>query len=570
MNESYKNELDSSAEDGGILIVDDDVETLNLLSDLLNKAGYRVRAADNGALAVKSAKIKAPDLILLDVKMPDADGYEVCHQLKSDPSTREIPVIFISAYGETINKVAGFDLGGVDFISKPFDALDVLARIRTHLDLHRLTHRLEVLVERRSADLASANKQLESQIQEYARFQKEMDEMARQLRQTQKLEALGTLAGGIAHDFNNILSSIIGFTELALEDAHKGTTMEDNLNEVMLAGNRAKELVNQILAFARKSEEAAPIPVQIKLVAKEVLRLLRATIPSTIKIKQDIRSAAHVMSDPAQIHQIFMNLCTNAAQSMEEAGGELQVEVLDICLTHSLKMDASTIDPGTYVQIKIRDTGCGISSENLDQIFDPYFTTKTPNEGTGLGLSVVHGIVTGAGGAIAASSCVDSGTVFTVYLPTTECCETISADETDSDLRGAEGILIVDDEMAIAKMYGSTLERKGYTVTICTNSQAALALFLSEPQRFDLVLTDMTMPNLTGDLLATEMRSVRPDIPIILCTGYHKEMTQEEALQRGFDAFEMKPLTKTMLLNTVRKVLDDANRKATGDSYEGT
>ena len=559
MNASDENEHSPTGVNTSILIVDDDVETLSLLSDLLYASGYRVRAADNGQLAVKSAKIKSPDLILLDVRMPEMDGYEVCHQLKSDPVTREIPVIFISAYGETINKVTGFDLGGVDFITKPFDGLDVLARIRTHLDLHRLTHRLEMLVDKRSADLAVANQRLESQIREYADSQKEMDELARQLRQTQKLEALGTLAGGIAHDFNNILSSIIGFTELALEDVHKGSTMEDNLNEVMLAGNRAKELVNQILAFARKSEEAAPLPVKIGLVAKEVLRLLRATIPSTIKVKQDIRSTAHVVSDPAQIHQIFMNLCTNAAQSMEASGGELQVEVLDICLTQSLRMEASTVDPGTYVQIKISDSGCGITRENLDHIFNPYFTTKTPNEGTGLGLSVVHGIVTGTGGAIGATSRLGAGSTFTVYLPTTECCETLSHGETDAAPRGSEGILIVDDEMAVAKMYGNALERKGYTVTICTNSQAALALFLVDPQQFDLVLTDMTMPKVTGDLLAQEMRSVRPDIPIILCTGYHKHMTEEEALQKGFDAFEMKPLTKKMLLNTVRRVLD--NRK---------
>jgi len=383
MNSSDDYQHGPTSATGGILIVDDDVESLNLLSELLLQAGYGVRAADNGQMAIRSAKIKIPNLVLLDVKMPEMDGYEVCRQLKADPDTQEVPVIFVSAYGEEINKVEGFDLGGVDFISKPFDGPEVLARIRTHLDLYQLTHRLGKQVDQRSADLAAVNQLLESQNQKNARSQKEVGELARQLRQTQKLEALGTLAGGIAHDFNNILSSIIGFTELALEDTQKGSPMEDNLNEVMLAGNRAKELVNQILAFARKSEET-PIPVQIGLVAKEVIRLLRATIPSTIKIKQDIRSRAHVMSDPAQIHQIFMNLCTNAAQSMERAGGELQVEILDVSLPQQLRMEASVIAPGTYVQIKISDSGCGISGEDLDHIFDPYFTTKTPNEGTGL------------------------------------------------------------------------------------------------------------------------------------------------------------------------------------------
>ena len=535
--------------------MDDDVDDLNLLSDLLVQSGYRVRAASNGQIAIISVKAKAPDLILLDVKMPDIDGYAVCHMLKSDPSTREIPVIFISAYCDTIDKVGGFDLGGVDFITKPFDGPEVLARIRTHLTLNQLTHRLEKLVDQRTADLEAANQKLESKIQENVKSQKEMGNLSRQLRQTQKLEAIGTLAGGIAHDFNNILSSIIGFTELALEDTQKGSMMEDNLNEVMLAGNRAKDLVNQILTFARKSEET-PIPVQIGLVAKEVLRLLRATIPSTINIKQDIRSTAHVMSDPGQIHQIIMNLCTNSAQSMEAVGGELQVEVMDKKLTKSLRIDASAISPGNYVQIRITDSGCGIKDGDLEHIFDPYFTTKTPNEGTGLGLSVVHGIVTGYGGAIDATSRFGFGSVFTVYLPTSDCCATIPIRETDTPMRGFEGVLIVDDEMAVAKLYGKALERQGYTVTMCTNSQAALALFRAEPQRFDLVLTDMTMPFLSGDELAREVRLIRPDIPVILCTGYHKQMTENEALQEGFDAFEMKPLTKAMLLNTVRKVLD--------------
>ncbi|MEJ2155036.1 MAG: response regulator [Desulfobacteraceae bacterium] len=555
MNTPGDKEQGPSNAPGGILIVDDDAESLNLLCDLLIRSGYRVRAAKNGQLAIKSAKTKAPVLILLDVKMPDLDGYMVCHHLKSDPSTQEIPIIFMSAYCETVDKVVGFDLGGVDFISKPFDGPEVLARIRTHLTLNQLTHRLEKLVDQRTSDLKAVNEALESKVQENIKSQKEMGKLERQLRQTQKLEAIGTLAGGIAHDFNNILSSIIGFTELAMEDAKAGSILEDNLNEVMLAGKRAKELVNQILAFARKSEET-PMPVRIGLVAKEVLKLLRATIPSTIKIKQDIQGVSYVMSDPAQIHQIFMNLCTNAAQSMEERGGELRVEVMDIHQTPNLQLDASSLLPYDYVRIEVADSGCGIKDEDLEHIFEPYFTTKTPNEGTGLGLSVVHGIVTSCGGAISVSSLRGQGSVFTVYLPTTECGEGIPSNEADAHPGGSEGILIVDDEMSVAKVYGSALERHGYTVTLCTNSQAALALFRIEPHRFDLLLTDMTMPYLSGDLLAREVRRIRPDIPVILCTGYHKQMTEAEALRMGCDAFEMKPLTKAKLLKTVREVLD--------------
>jgi PAS domain S-box-containing protein len=667
---------------GSILIVDDDAVSLSLLNELLADSGYFVRAVDSGTMAIKWVQDQVPDIILLDVQMPEMDGYEVCRRIKSDPSVRDVPVLFISAHGESVDKAACFDVGGVDFITKPIDIAEVLARINHHLTLRHLHQNLEGLVKQRTEELVSANRQLRAEIKERKRteaalagekallhcvmdsipdhifykdnesvylgcnkayaaytglsqkeqtgrtdfdiFAKETAEfyqhkdqellssakparyeewvsypdnrkalldtlktpyygpdgemlglvaisrditeikqaeeerlsLSRQLRQTQKLEAIGTLAGGIAHDFNNILSSIIGFTELAMDDVQKGSALEDNLEEVYLAGKRAKELVKQILTFSRKPKDVHQ-PVNIGMIAKEVLKLLRASIPVSIDIKQDIQSEATVMSDPTQIHQIFLNLCTNAAQSMEERGGKLMVQVKDTTIADGLTADVASIRPGNYVTIRVVDTGVGISEKELDHVFEPYFTTKTSSEGTGLGLSVVHGIVKSCGGEIYISSTVSQGSVFTVYLPIAKGGGSTKPKLVDNACpRGVESILVVDDEMAIVKTQGSILERHGYTVTLCTNSQAALALFRTEPHRFDLVLTDMTMPMLSGDLMAQEMRRIRPDIPIILCTGYHKQMSADEALEKGFDAYEMKPLTRSVLLDTVRRVLD--------------
>jgi PAS domain S-box-containing protein len=666
---------------GSVLIVDDDAISLSLLNELLTDSGYFVRAVDSGSMAIKWFQEQAPDIILLDVQMPEMDGYEVCRRIKSDPSAVDIPILFVSAYGKSIDKAACFDVGGVDFITKPIDTAEVLARINHHLTLHRLHQDLEGLVKQRTEELVSANRQLRAEITERKRtaaalagekallrcvmdsipdhiffkdnegaylgcnkayaaytgmsqeeksgrtdfdiFSKETAEfyqrkdqellssakparyeewvtypdnrkvlldtlktpyygpdgemlglvaisrditeikqaeeerlnLSRQLRQTQKLEAIGTLAGGIAHDFNNILSSIIGFTELAMDDAPKGSALEDNLQEVYLAGKRAKELVKQILTFARKPKEVHQ-PVNVGMIAIEVLKLLRASIPVSIDIKHDIQSEAMVMSDPTQIHQVFLNLCTNAAQSMEERGGKLMVQVKDITISDDFPAQIASIRPGRYVRIKVVDTGVGISEKALDLVFEPYFSTKTSKEGTGLGLSVVHGIVKSCGGEIHIASTESKGSVFTVYLPIAKGCGRTPKLVDNDYPGGVESILVVDDEMAIVKTQGSILERQGYTVTLCTNSQAALALFRTEPHRFDLVLTDMTMPMLSGELMAQEMRLIRPDIPIILCTGYHKQMSANQALEKGFDAYEMKPLTRTVLLETVRRVLD--------------
>jgi PAS domain S-box-containing protein len=394
-------------------------------------------------------------------------------------------------------------------------------------------------------------------ITDYLQAVSEKEKAQAQLMQAQKMESIGILAGGIAHDFNNILSSIIGFTELALDEVPTGTTTEDSLQEVHSAGKRAKELVKQILAFARQSDEKRS-PIQPRMIVEEVLKFIRSTIPSTIKIRQDIKSDSLIMGNATQVHQVLMNLCTNAAHAMEDSGGVLIVKLKDVVVKKENSLNTLGLSPGDYVEIAVADTGVGIAPEIIGSIFDPYFTTKDSGEGTGMGLAMVHGIVESYGGRITVDSRLGKGTTFSIYLPVTGKRSAVGAYVPEQLPSGKERILFVDDELTLAKMGSKILTRLGYAVTTRTSSIEALELFRAKPGAFDLVITDMTMPNLTGDKLAVELMKIRGDIPIILCTGYSKKISDETALEIGIKAFTYKPMVRADLAKTVRKVLDDA------------
>jgi PAS domain S-box-containing protein len=373
--------------------------------------------------------------------------------------------------------------------------------------------------------------------------------------QNQKLESIGALAGGIAHDFNNILSSVIGFTELALDEVEKNTTLEDNLQEVYAAGRRAKDLVGQILAFARQSGEERK-PIQVSSIVKEVLKFIRSSTPTTIEIHQQIESDSLIMGDATRLHQVMMNLCTNAAHAMDEMGGEMRIGLRDVSIDGDVPILDAGLKPGDYVEITVSDTGAGIEPEMIGSIFEPYFTTKGPGEGTGMGLAMVHGIVETYEGKITVDSRLNEGSVFTIYLPTTRKRRKHRPYQSGDLPSGTESILFVDDEASIAKMGSEGLERLGYSVTIRTSSVEALELFKSRPEAFDLVITDMTMPNMTGDKLAMELLNIRSDIPVILCTGYSKKVSDETIAEIGIKAFAYKPVVKADLAKTVREVLD--------------
>ena len=384
----------------------------------------------------------------------------------------------------------------------------------------------------------------------------ELKSLETQLQQAQKMEAIGTLAGGIAHDFNNILSSVLGYTELALEDTEEGTRLRENLQSVLSAGERARDLVKQILTFSRQGGKTfSPIPM--KFITKEALKLLRATLPSTIEIHQDIQSDSLVLGDPTQIHQIFLNLCVNADHAMREKGGILEVTLVDMELDSRFTAQHPELKPGPHLRLRVKDTGRGIPPHLLDRIFDPFFTTKDKGEGTGLGLSVVYGIVKAHGGAITVQSELGKGTLFNVFLPVIEKPLEKETSVEKSFPTGNEKILFIDDEIPMVDLGKQMLESLGYDVTTRTSSIEALELFKARPDRFDLLMTDMTMPKLTGSELALKISEIRTDIPVILCTGFSHKITEEKAREMGIKAFLLKPILKGMLAETVRKVLDE-------------
>ncbi len=378
-----------------------------------------------------------------------------------------------------------------------------------------------------------------------------------QLLQAQKVEAIGTLAGGIAHDFNNILAPIIGCTELSMEDVQKDTTLYNNMQEVLLAGMRAKDLVKQILTFSRQSDRELK-PLRVQLIIKEVLKLIRSTLPSTIEIRQDISDKCGlVMADQSQIHQIAMNLMTNAYHAMQETGGSLEVTLKEVELGAENSRDLSMV-PGPYICLTVADTGIGMEQTVMDRIFDPYFTTKEKNKGTGLGLSVVHGIVKSFRGEIKVYSNPGKGTSFHVYLPVIKTKVETVEDKTIAPIEGGmEQILLIDDEEPIVRMEKQILERLGYHVTARTSSVEALEAFRADPDNFDLVITDMTMPNLTGVQLSKELLKIRPGIPIIICTGFSEQISEDKAKEMGIRGYVLKPVVKSEIAKTIRTILED-------------
>jgi signal transduction histidine kinase len=414
---------------------------------------------------------------------------------------------------------------------------------------------LENRVLERTRELERINDRLQMELEHRKHLEAERTEMVIQLQQAQKMEAIGTLAGGIAHDFNNILSAVIGFTELSLLDVPQGSQLQANLQHVVSAGQRAKKLIRQILTFSRQSNPETQ-PAQLRLILQEAIELLRASLPATIEIKHDIQSDAFVMADPSQLHQVVMNLCTNASHAMQPESGVLELALRD------RNIDVGNADlfpdllPGSYVEMVVADTGHGMSTQTIRRIFDPFFTTKEKGQGTGMGLAVVHGIVKNYKGDIAVHSNIGQGTTFRVLLPTVKKAEATEMSMDHMIPGGKERILFVDDEPMQVDLAMKFLESLGYHVEAFTDSAAAFNKFYEAPGQYDLILTDMFMPKMTGRSLAAKINGIRPDIPIILCTGFGDSPGEPGDSDRHISGYLLKPFGIKELAMTIRRILD--------------
>jgi two-component system cell cycle sensor histidine kinase/response regulator CckA len=455
-----------------------------------------------------------------------------------DPKERDRFIAGISKFDQIQNLEADFRIKNGDVITGLFSAKIIKLEGKPHI------------------------LSLTRNISELKKAQQEKEELEAQLRQAQKMEAIGTLAGGIAHDFNNILAAIMGYCEMAQFDLSEEHPARYNIDQALKATHRAKDLIKQILAFSRQTKHERK-PLQLHLIIEEALKLIRAMLPATIEIHQDIiRESGTVLADPIQIHQVVMNLCSNAHHAMREKGGELRVSLASLEIGAAETGKYPELNPGSYLKLTVADTGHGMEPETIERIFDPYFTTKAREKGTGLGLAVVHGIIKDHGGAIYVESELDRGTVFEILLPRVADDLAPAKDAARSFPTGHERILFVDDEHLLAEIGENMLKHLGYKVVARTSSVEALEKFGSDPDGFDLVISDMTMPKMDGDQLAGEIKRIRPDIPILICTGYSEYMDKGKAASTGIAGYLMKPLSIHDLAATVREILDTGKLKA--------
>lgn len=541
-----------------ILIIDDSIFNIKILAEAL-KPEFEARFAMNGADALKlSRSDPSPDLILLDIMMPELDGFEICKYLKDDHRTRNIPVIFVTAKIGEEDEAKGLEIGAVDYITKPFSPAIVKARVRSHLELKKYQNHLERMVEERTHELNRLNDQLRFEINEKIQAQNEREKLQAKLYQASKLEAIGTMAGGIAHDFNNMVGSILLNAELAFDDIPEGNDVKYCLDQIIQVSHRARDHINQILTFSRKTKEIQN-PTDLCTVIREGISILRSMIPPGIAIKENISTdVAMVLGNQTQLIQLVLNLGSNAIHAMKKTGGELTITLEVIKKSSDFKNLGW--DFCEEVQVTFSDTGCGIKPKDMDKIFDPFFTTKAPGEGTGLGLSVVHGIIAAHRGKIFVESDSDQGTTFKVLFPRIQTSQIIKPKIPETYPVGNETILVVDDDPQFIDAIERTLDRLGYKIRVAANTQNAIEIFRSGPGFFDLAILDMNMPNKTGLDLAKELQQIRSDLPVILCSGYGQTLALDSLKSLGISEFITKPFDRRNISIVIRRVIDSSKK----------
>ncbi len=516
-----------------LLTIDDEAAIRRSIKIFFEDSGFNVLEAENGEKGLEICRMEKPDIVLVDLRMPGMGGLEVIKIMAEQMP--DIPVIVVSGTGVLEDALEAIRAGADDYITKPVKDMQILEHV--------------IMKTMEKAELKRENRLYQEHLEEL------VEKRTQELRHAQKMEALGTLAGGIAHDFNNILTSITGYTELSIINC-KDENVAGFLQNIKQASNRATELVKQILTFCRKGEHERK-PVNIAVLLKEAIRFLRSSIPSNVTIRHTINSDSCVLGDPSQIHQIIMNLCTNAYHAMEDGGGTLSILLEDIKLTHKTTLANVTLSPGRYVKLEVADTGCGMDMDIQQRIFDPYFTTKGSGKGSGMGLSVVHGIVGSCNGAISVFSEPGKGSRFTVFLPVVEDrkTEAMSAGEI-VDVEGSETVLFVDDEEQIVDVVRRGLSGLGYHVEAFTEPHAALDAFRTSAERFDIAVMDIMMPGMDGYALARELLKIREDIPVILCTGFFDKVEELRVQDRRIREYMTKPFKIKTLAQTIRSNLD--------------
>ncbi len=517
-----------------ILTIEDDQLVRKAITAYLQRLGYLVLQATDGEEGLEIFRRAHPDLVLTDLRLPKLDGMALLSTIqKESPDT---PVIIVSGMGTLEDAIKALKLGARDYVTKPIT------------DMGLLEHAAARALER--VRLIKENRRYQSFLEE------EVQKKNAELQQAQKLEAIGTLAGGIAHDFNNILAAIIGFTELALLKTEKESEVADYLGQVQKAGRRAKELVLQLLTFSRKTDTKRH-PIQAALIIKEALKFTQATLPATARISHFINAKeTMILADPTEIHQIITNLCTNAFHALPDEQGTITVTLDDVNNSTDELRKQPKPAVGNYLQLTVSDDGCGMDQKIQNSIFNPFFTTKEKEQGTGLGLSVVHGIVTDIGGTIKVKSEADKGSTFTLLFPAIET----STQETVPVVSlpcGNERILFVDDEEELRLLAERMLTYLGYSVLCCSSGQDALEKFKEDTAAFDLVITDQSMPQMPGTELTKEILAITPGLPILLYTGYSSMIDKEKAMAMGIRGFLLKPLSISTMAQEIRSILDN-------------
>ncbi len=499
-----------------IIVVDDDINVLKQVIFILDSSGDQIESLVEPKFLFQMLEETPADLILMDINMPDIDGISLLKQLKDHPVFHSIPVIMLTADDDPNTLGNCFELGAIDFINKPIH--EVILRARTQAVIKHL--------------------QLEFKLQ-----------------QAVKMQAVGTLAGGIAHEFNNLLSVIMGCTDMARREVPSDSFVKTQLDNVMTASYRVKDLVKQILTFSRQANQIK-ISLNFCSVVKESLKLIHSSIPSSVEIRENIDSTCgNVLVDPTEIQQIVMNLSSNAVWAMREKG----IIEINLSQVHLTAGEASTLGlaEDSYIKLSLADNGRGMDNETKTRIFDPFYTEKAVGKGTGMGLSIIYAIMESYKGTITVESESDKGTTFHLYFPISHEPAVAKSEEVEKIPKGSERILFVDDNDVYAEMGAEMIGRLGYDVDLRMNSREALNVFKADPENYDLVITDQIMPDLSGEELVQEIRTIRPDMPIILCTGYSSQMDDEKARMLGIDKFAYKPIVMKDIAMLIRKVLDN-------------